>query len=226
MQYYEESDKKKDDDKKEVDSKHAKDNAIHVLEKIKNYKRWLTPDKLVMGVLIGALLLVIALPTENADKKDQTSGEKETTAAGEDSNTAGAKNAQTDDIYCRQLEVKLQDMLMQVEGVGKTEVMITLESSSEAVLNKDNPYERENIEETKDGSTKQTHSYKSEQETVMSNVGGDQLPYVVKSIYPKIQGVVIVAKGAKEPSIKNEIIEAVEVLFGVEPHKVKVLGME
>lgn len=226
MQYYEESDKKKEDDKEEVDTKHAKDNTIRVLDKIKNYKSWLTPDKLVMGVLIGALLLVIALPTEHADKKDKTSGENETTAAGENSNTAGAKATQNDDIYCRQLEVKLKDMLMQVKGVGKTEVMITLESSSEAVLNKDNPFQRENIEETNDGSTKQTHSYKSEQETVMSNVDGDQLPYVVKSIYPKIQGVVIVAQGAKEPSIKNEIIEAVEVLFGVEPHKVKVLGME
>ena len=104
--------------------------------------------------------------------------------------------------------------------------MITLESTSEAVVNKDVPYTRNNEEELSGEQTKSSHSFESKEETVMVETDGDTAPYVIKSIYPKIEGVVVVAEGAGQASIKNEIVEAIEVLFGVEPHKVKVLGME
>lgn len=205
------------------DEKEEKKTAL--LAKLKDYKSWLTPDKLVMGVLIGALLLVIALPT-NDQKKNAASGTDGGSAVGADGVAALQSSEQTEAVYCRELEEKLKAMLGKVAGVGNAEVMITLETSRESVLNKDQPIERENIEESQTDGTKQTHSYKNQEETVMASVDGDEMPYVVKSIYPKIQGVVVVAQGADVPAVKNEIIEAVEVLFGVEAHKVKVLGME
>lgn len=196
--------------------------------KLRDVKKWLTPDKLITGILFGALLLVIALPTGNSGKKEKTEKQSDNQNSSAGSNEALVSGvAQSGDAaYVAELENRLQSVLGKMSGVGHVEVMITLESTSEAVVNKDIPYTRDNIEETSGDQSRTEHSYESKEETVMVEMDGDTSPYVIKSIYPKIEGVLVVAEGADHASIKNEIVEAIEVLFGVEPHKVKVLGMD
>lgn len=196
--------------------------------KFKDFRKWLTPDKLITGILFGALLLVIAMPSDGNGKKEkqkkQGESQSKETDVGQAEDTGWSQSG--DSAYVAGLESRLQSVLGKMAGVGRVEVMITLESTSEAVVNKDVPYTRNNEEELSGEQTKSSHSFESREETVMVQTDGDTAPYVIKSIYPKIEGVVVVAEGAGQASIKNEIVEAIEVLFGVEPHKVKVLGME
>lgn len=196
--------------------------------KLKDFRKWFTPDKLITGILFGALLLVIALPGDSTPKKDKQKKQGESQSKEVDSGQGGDTgwSQSGDSAYVADLESRLKAVLGQMSGVGRVEVMITLESTSEAVVNKDVPYTRNNEEEISGDQTKSSHSFESREETVMVETDGDTGPYVIKSIYPKIEGVVVVAEGAGQASIKNEIVEAIEVLFGVEPHKVKVLGME
>ena len=56
--------------------------------------------------------------------------------------------------------------------------------------------------------------------------GGTSEPYVVKTLSPEIEGVLVVAEGAGSGIVNRTIVEAVQALFGVEAHKVKVVKME
>ena len=44
----------------------------------------------------------------------------------------------------------------------------------------------------------------------------------VKTLYPRIEGVFVVAQGTGKGTVRQDITEAVQVLFGIELHKIKV----
>ena len=54
---------------------------------------------------------------------------------------------------------------------------------------------------------------------------GNQEPYLSNERYPKISGVVVVAEGGEDPHVIQNIQEAVQELFQVEAHKIKVMKM-
>ena len=43
---------------------------------------------------------------------------------------------------------------------------------------------------------------------------------------PKIEGVLVVAQGAGNVSVKKQIRETIEALFGLEEHKISIMKME
>lgn len=102
----------------------------------------------------------------------------------------------------QEMERQLQEILEQVEGVGETRVFLTCQSSSRKIVEKD------------------------ETETVYEkDAKGTQQPYVASEEYPRVTGVLIVAKGGGNPVVVGNIQAAVEALFQVEPHKIKVMKM-
>ena len=128
------------------------------------------------------------------------------------------------DEYVKELEGRLKTVLATVDGVGKVDVMITLKASAEKIALKDIPVSSDITNEEKAGGDKkqQTNS-KSEESTIYEENGKDKVPYVVKEIEPQIMGVVVVSQGGDNPTVKKEIIEAVQVLFGIETHMIKVM---
>ena len=56
--------------------------------------------------------------------------------------------------------------------------------------------------------------------------GNDKTPYIIKKIEPQVNGVLVVAEGGDNPEVKKEIIETIQVLFGVELHKIKVMKLK
>lgn len=110
--------------------------------------------------------------------------------------------------YKRAREEELKELLQKVEGVGTTEVMITLKASNEKVTLKDN---------TNKGET-------NEEKTVLvENSDRDSSPYIVQEKEPEIEGVVIVCQGGYDSVIKREITDAVSALFSIESHKIKIM---
>jgi stage III sporulation protein AG len=59
---------------------------------------------------------------------------------------------------------------------------------------------------------------------VYSSTSGGE-PYVVKEIEPEVEGILVVAEGAGNETVVNEITYAVQVLFDVPVHKIKVVKM-
>ena len=48
-------------------------------------------------------------------------------------------------------------------------------------------------------------------------------PFVVKTVYPSVEGVLVVAQGADSGKMNTNITEIAKALFGVEAHKIKVV---
>ena len=203
----------------------------------KIFKKWFQPDNLIILILAGILLFVIALPTKESktDKtEDQEKGQQEN--AGENTGNAssstaqvysGAGNTGTEYDYAAYLEQKLEKMLEGVSGVGKVTVMVTLQSSEELVVEKDAPVSRANTNETdSEGGNRIVSQVDTQETTIYRTEGSDSEPYVVKTILPKVEGVLVVAQGAGSGTIDKSITEIVQALFDLEAHKVKVVPME
>ena len=69
-------------------------------------------------------------------------------------------------------------------------------------------------------------SLKNNEKTVLiTNGSGDNVPFETKEIEASVEGVVVIAEGGGNGKIALDIVEAVEVLFNVPAHKIKVLPM-
>ena len=128
--------------------------------------------------------------------------------------------------YTAHLEERLTQLLNGIDGVGKVRVMITLQSSEELVLEKDMPIVRSNTTESDaEGGSRSVYQVDSGESTVYAEEDGMRTPFVVKTLTPRIEGVVVVAQGAGTARLSADISEAVQALFGIEAHKVKVIRM-
>lgn len=206
-------------------------NLQKLLEKY-HLQNWFQRDNLVILVLAGILLVVITFPTKekvpdlNGDeaiqKKGVTTEEKEATMPGKETGRYQEWNE-----YAEYLEEKLESALTNMRGVGAVKVMITLETSEEQVVEKDEPMQRDNTTETdKNGGSRVIYKMDSGQETVYTRQGDTEAPYISKVILPKVSGVLIVAEGAGQGSNSKSMTEISMALFGIEAHKVKVVSMD
>ncbi|NLP46599.1 MAG: hypothetical protein GX347_06115 [Epulopiscium sp.] len=135
---------------------------------------------------------------------------------------------QSQESFEKQLEKRLIESLGKIEGVGKVDAMITLESSKEIVINKDTPFtESTTREEDGEGGNRYISNRDIEEKTIMKNTGnGITEPIVIMENEPIIKGIIIIAEGGNDPYIKNQLIKASEVLLGISSNKVQVFKMK
>lgn len=200
------------------------------MKKFFDWKHGEEPDKnrWLIAVLVGALLLVVALPS-GGTKEDQSEKKGENVMDGmtESTGTAtgGTKNAASADRYRTQLEEELTEMLQNMEGVGKVKVMITLKDSGERVVEKDRSDSSTVSEETEQDAVKKRETQlQSEETTVYADRETDE-PFISKENRPAVEGVLILAEGGEDTVVKQNISDAVLALFHVDAHKIKVVKM-
>lgn len=189
--------------------------------------KWLTKENLIVFALVGVLLLVICLPLDGNEshESDLDSDILEGKTTEQASEAKSGYNSQ--DLYQYQMEEKVRKVLSTMEGVGNVEVLLTLQSSEELVVEKDTRIVRDNADETGENGTLTSQSVDSEETTVFSQAGSSASePYVIKTIQPKVEGVLVIAEGAGSGEVNKNITEAIQVLFGIESHKIKVAKMK
>ena len=126
--------------------------------------------------------------------------------------------------YEQCLEGRLKEILSHVDGVGAVDVMIVLRSSEERVWLTDRDTNSSSTRETDSGGgSRQIQSQEISEETVLTGQSGSAAPVLKKEVYPEISGVVVSAAGGGSPTVQAEISAAVEALFGVPSHKIKIL---
>lgn len=195
----------------------------------KRMEKWLRRDNLLMLLLAGVLLVVIALPTKKSGPEQQTDT-AQSQADGLDS-SARSRELRGGDFadmeeYAACLEERLEYTLSQISGVGAVQVMITLRATQELVLEKDHQTQSSSTtEEDSQGGSRSISQINRSENTVYHSSGNSE-PYVVKTLLPQVEGVVVVAQGAGTGNINRSITDVVQALFNVEAHKVKVVKME
>ncbi len=193
------------------------------LEK-KGYEKWFRRDNLIILVLAGVLLFLIALPVEDEEKEEDASPETAAAGAEDGGFWEASANGWPQEEYASYLEGRLERILSGMDGAGEVEVMITLASSQELVVEKDSVSGTARTDETdSEGGNRRIDQTDRQVTTVYATEGNENSPYVVKRLSPRVEGVVVAADGAGSGTLDRDITEVVQALFGVEAHKVKVV---
>lgn len=121
-----------------------------------------------------------------------------------------SKNVINEQNYISDLENRLSGLLSKVEGAGEVSVLITASGGNETVLAM-----KTTITETFNGV-----------ETVETPILVDGKTVVIKELYPNIQGVLIVAKGAKSISVMTRLEQATASLLNIDKEKIQILTMK
>lgn len=176
--------------------------------------------RLLLLVLAGVLLIVLSLPSKD-------SGSETLETVSKESETDSGLFLTEMEKYIKRQEKETEELLSKVEGIGKVEVMLTLASSEEKVMLRDESVtEDDSVQEDAAGGKKSDSGYQQKQENVLVKNDGEESPYVVQVHSPVIEGVVVVAEGGTAGKKEKEIIEAIQALFPIEAHKIKVMKME
>ena len=119
----------------------------------------------------------------------------------------------------------MANALEYVEGVGRAEVVITLKSSGQKIVEKDQASSSQSTsEEDQNGGIRETQNRSSDNTSVYTQGSdGSQTPYISKEMTPEIEGVLVIADGGDNAVTIQNITEAIQALFGVDAHKIKIM---
>lgn len=189
-------------------------------------EKLLKKENMIVFALLGILLLVIAIPID-ADSQKEKETDKEEDNNKEDTLSCDMQIDENLE-YCLQLEQRIEELLSNMDGVGEVQAMVTLVTSKELIVEKDEPVTRNTITESDGtGGTRSTNESSFDYETIYETDGeGNKVPYVIKQIEPEIQGITVVAQGGGNAIVQKNISEVLEALFHVDAHKIKVVKMK
>ncbi len=153
---------------------------------VERLKKFLFSDrgrKILIAAALAAMLLLL-LSTVSCDGKKPSETDDKRKASSE--NIAEIE---------RELEQRLEQIISKIDGAGSVSVMITLDSSSELLYERDRKVER--------NSDSASESYGSETEVVLA--GSAKEPLQIGTVQPKVRGAAIVCSGASDPVIKERV---------------------
>lgn len=206
----------------------------------------------IVILLAGLLLLILSLPTgkEKQGAGGTDAGQRESRQEGgnitetreetEKKEVWNAKDTAVEegnlynnecyeiDVYVKGLEKRVEEILSNMEGVGKVQVMISVADTGTEILERDREITASDLEETDKagGSRKNTENGQREEVIYSRDAEGNEKPYVVQRKLPEVTGVVVTAEGAGNAKVKENIIGAVGVLFELNEHRIKVIRMK
>jgi stage III sporulation protein AG len=96
-------------------------------------------------------------------------------------------NEITDDEYCSQLENKIESFIENIDGAGKTEVIITLSETTEYIYAKDGKEVKKSNEKNDDNTLENNY--------VIIKNNNNNSGLLIKTIEPKIRGVAVSCEG-------------------------------
>ena len=122
---------------------------------------------------------------------------------------SNVKTKTTSNNYETDMENKVEKLLENINGISKVSVVISFKSGSEKILQED----------VEDSSGKEKNENRD-------NRNNGEEPYIVKELYPKVEGIAITAKGISDEKKKGQIINMLSALFDVPIHKISVLEVD
>ncbi len=160
---------------------------------------------IVITGMIGILLIAIStLIPKNSDGKTENSILKNVTA----------------ETYVAQLEKKINSMISQIEGVGSSEVVITLENGIENVYANS---ERKTSDCNENISGKSTNRNDTQHDVVIIDGSGGKQALVITQKEPTVKGVVVVCEGADNSVIVNRVTDAVTKSLNIKTNRISVV---
>lgn len=187
-----------------------------------------TNKKKIENLIFFVVILIITIVAINIiwnDGEKSSEEDLQNTSskqlAKEDTNSIETSSETTNE-----LELKLEEILSKIQGVGEVKVFINYSESSEIIPMYNENTKTSNTEETDtSGGTRTIQEEDSQKEIIYEEDDGQKTPITQKVVQPKVEGAIITAKGANNADVKSSIIQAVEAVTGLATHKIQVFEM-
>ena len=112
------------------------------------------------------------------------------------------------------IEERLSEILRQIDGAGKVEVMLTIAKGEETVYQTDN-----------ETTTNVDAAKFSTNTVIITDTSKNQSGLIRQTISPTYMGAIIVCQGADDPNIRLAITEAVGKITGLKSNHISILKM-
>jgi stage III sporulation protein AG len=123
------------------------------------------------------------------------------------------------------LELRLTDVLSKIRGAGKVDVLVTYETNGEIVT----ATVRQTDEDTRNANgssgSEASRSVKEVVEPATVETDGGHAPIVLYTKEPTVRGVIVVAEGASDFSIRQKLQAAVHAATGIPIERIEVFEM-
>ena len=184
-------------------------------------------ENLVFFIVLLIITIVIINIIWNGNK--QTNKQENSTSSKQLANTNLNEklNAEIETSQKINLQTELENILSKIQGVGEVKAFINYSESSQIIAMYNESSKTSNTQENDtSGGTRTIEETDTQKDIIYEeNDNGEKKPITQKIIEPKVEGAIITAKGASNPEIKANIIQAVEAVTGLATHKIQVFEM-
>lgn len=122
-------------------------------------------------------------------------------------------------VYVQALQTQMSQLIGQIQGAGKTTVLITLESGWETLYVREEKTDQDSARPSS-GEGMVSERLLREESYVLVDGSGGRSALVRTRMEPVVRGVVVVCEGGDDPLTVTRILEAVTTALGVSSAKV------
>ena len=177
--------------------------------------------KKIENLVFLLIILIVVLVAINFIWNDKKENVKTT-----DNNKKLAIQEETKKDSDSDLKEQLEDILQNINGVGKVKVLITYSQTSQVLpLYNEDTSKKDTEEKDKTGGTRIVTETDTKKDVIFQETNGNKMPITQSVISPKVEGAIVTAQGANNMAVKTAIIQAVEAVTGLSSHKIQVFTM-
>ena len=177
--------------------------------------------KKIENLVFLLIILIVVLVEINFIWNDKKENVKTT-----DNNKKLAIQEETKKDSDSDLKEQLEDILQNINGVGKVKVLITYSQTSQVLpLYNEDTSKKDTEEKDKTGGTRIVTETDTKKDVIFQETNGNKMPITQSVISPKVEGAIVTAQGANNMAVKTDIIQAVEAVTGLSSHKIQVFTM-
>ncbi len=185
---------------------------MNFLEKIKNGEQKKILENSVIFLMLF-IIVIIVINTLFASEKNDT--------------TASVSNVleNVPKSSGNSLEEKLEEILSMIDGSGKVNVMVSYQNGIEQIPMYDEKISTTITEETdSSGGTRKTSQTSNEHSIIFEEKSNTKAAVIKQTVMPEVIGVIVVADGANDVKVKENILKAVEATVDVPSHKIQIFA--
>lgn len=123
------------------------------------------------------------------------------------------------DFDVERFEKRIEKALASCDGVGRAQVILSVESGPESV------YAREASQSLREQEN-MTESDSDTKPSIMSEGSGRETPVIIKEVYPEFRGAMVICDGADSAAVRTKVTESVASLTGLTSDRISVMKMK
>lgn len=167
---------------------------------------------------VAAVVIAVALISFGKGTGEQVNPATQPAAQNTSSETTRIGNLE------KEMEKKLVQNLQQMTGVGSVQVSVTFSSSLKSDYATNGSVTKKTTKESdKSGGVRESTEVTENNQLVLPN--GASQPVIVMEERPTVAGILIIAEGASDPKVRENIHNAVRTLLDIPSSKINVQPM-